>query len=161
MTTSIVLGRERLTTSNEDFCPSPPSLSVSEVASGMPSGILTSTSTFVAQQILVVSDRDPVVFFRRYLAGFSFTAPDPTYSVCNCQQLPDGEEAGACGFLDLLNECDGDSNCTIYSERDCPGDTMSLCDRTSNDGCYVVDGFSADSVQVGLVAWCPSLSYLQ
>lgn len=114
-------------------------------------GILSSINTFVAQQVLMESDKDPVVFFRRYQAGFSVTAPDPTYSVCNCQRLPD-EEAGACTFLNTLMPCEGDTNCTIYSENmECPVDMSSptLCQRTSDEGCYAVDGFSADSVQVG------------
>jgi hypothetical protein len=114
----------------------------------------------VAQHVLeFVESVDSVVYFRRFLAGFTITAPDPIYSVCNCQRndnIPPGtdeEEAiGACRNLKRLFPYGEDGNCTRYSE--CfPDDCMeeineTLCHRTGDEGCYVVDGFSADSIQV-------------
>lgn len=133
---------------NSGFCPSPPSLSASDVgATATASGTLDAINTYVAEQLLIRSvELDQAVFFRRYLAGFTLAAQDPVFSVCNCQPPQAGAVPGACTLLDnFLKPCVNES-CLSYSAKAavCPSnDSIPLCDRPA-EACYSVDGFSAD-----------------
>ena len=100
------------------------------------------------------------MFFRRYQAGFTYTARDPIYSVCDCQfHIPNVNDSGACESLETLKACEQVSeDCTEYSFNSttmCADDEVftrngSLCDRTQNS-CYSVDQTSADLVRVGYI----------
>ncbi len=144
---------------NGGFCPSPPSLSASDVgATATASGTLDAINTYVAEQLLIRSlELDEAVFFRRYLAGFTLAAQDPVFSVCNCQRPQAGAVPGACTLLDnFLKPCVNES-CLSYSAKAavCPSnDSIPLCDRPA-EACYSVDGFSADITRVS-----PSIVWL-
>ena len=143
--------------SNSDLCPTPPSLSISSETTGA----LDSLNTYTAEYLLnQASEIDPLIFFHRFQAGFTLSAQDPIFSVCDCQRsVPNIPFSGACLFLDLPSVCDSIGECPVYSlvtrpdqcpainatsMLDCNG---SLCDAGSSD-CYSVDATSGDLVRV-------------
>ena len=142
---------------NEDFCPSPPSLSVADQASSSPI-IINSTNSYIAEHLLSEAARlDEAVFFRRYLAGITITtSADPVFSVCNCQPSPSSASPRACIFLqEELQACENPINgsCPVYSGSRAQCDTVSapdLCDDGDDGICYTVDSVSADTLRVRL-----------
>ncbi len=148
--------------SNDDFCPTPPSLGLDDTDAGL----LNSYNTYLAEDLLLRSTDDTQVFFRQVVAGFSLTPRDPIYSVCNCQRsVPNTGREGACGFFSQLAQCDNgtdngvDGTCPVFSlfAADCParGDRQ-LCNDTDGE-CYSVDATSADLVRVSHQPACGGL----
>lgn len=140
--------------SNENFCPAPPSLPLSAGNSEA----LDSNNTYVAERLLREAARLTLaVFFRRFQAGFTFTPRDPIYSVCDCEfDTPNVNNSGACSFLNTLVPCDpAGEDCSVFSlfTATCPNRDQGnfsrdgLCNRTE-DSCYSVDPISADIARV-------------
>ena len=104
------------------------------------SGRLDSDDIYAAEHLLnVAENQDPSVFFRRVQAGFLVSSKrEPSFSLCGC--TPPNE---TCCFAGVLSPADNTTKCPNLTVSET---SVNACPPTLN-GCYSVDGMSANDVQ--------------
>ena len=125
--------------SSESFCPSPPSLSLFANKSGR----LDTMNTYVAEYLLRASlELDPIVFFRRYQAGFTITAQDPIVSICDCNNCTLFERL----TIEMRNSSEPEDTCPVYLAEFSRKSNETLC--SNQPSCFSVEPLSANFLQV-------------
>ena len=151
-------------TNSEDLCPTPPQVSLSDVAGGA-RGRVESDTVFLDEALLRrATDMDPEVYIRRIQAGFLVSYRDPSYSVCGCSDT----EFFATEYVGELADCRRVQGAEMYALRDdstlatpltwlsdeCPqfngsgsGSEAGNSTEYLFNGNYLVDGVSANLLQ--------------
>ncbi len=132
----------------EDFCPSPPLLSATDLMNSDLSGRLDSDNTYVAEHLMREAEDEDTVsdFYRQYQAGYVITsARDPAFSICGCTSVND-----TCQHFNLLEPAAVNSTQCPYPYYElinisAPAPPMTCPD--SFTGCYNVDGYVANGVE--------------
>ena len=130
----------------DDLCPSPPLLSVSDVSGDNVFGRLDSDSTYVAEYLLTDADRADTLsdFFRRNMAGFVITTRrDPPLSICGCTNPSTTD-----GILDFLESPNETLQCPYYEyNRNISSGSGNATSHGPLSGCYVIEPGSSVAFQ--------------
>lgn len=101
-------------TNSADLCPTPPQVSLTDVASGA-QGRVESDTVFLNEALLrKATDMDPEVYIRRIQAGFLVSYRDPPYSGCGCSDPGFFERE----YVGSLAECRRVQGAEMYALRD-------------------------------------------
>ncbi len=138
-------------TNNDNFCPSPPSLSLYSDTSGP----LDTDNTFIAEHLLRLStsvgEQDTGSFLRRYQAGFTIAPQDPLVTACGYDMANKWKTFQSSGPFDSLypypcNSTDFDCP-TLVDGSLCPTNRSGMNLLRKNGVCFSVEPSSAYRVQ--------------
>ncbi len=132
--------------SEDQFCPSPPLISLHSSTTGP----LDTINTFVNEYILRLASRIGFVrFFQTYQAGFTVSSQGPLIGVCDCERM-DGKSVRGCSIFDVVQDRDCNRNPCPMLEVSSPNRcdlkpyNETLCGP--NPPCYTIEPFTRDAL---------------